>query len=87
MTLTARGIPGVGWEDPSRRRTGFVWLAACRTYGNLGCGRVKVDCWRVFREVESTGARFYDGSVVLVVARALGLERRGDMANIRRSLI
>ena len=64
----------------------MVWLAACSTHGNLGCGRVKVDCWCVFREVEATGAIVYDGSVVLVVARALGLERRGSTANIRRSI-
>ena len=63
-------------------------LAAYSSHGNLGCGWVKVDCWRVFREVESTGAIVYDGSVVLMVARVLDLERGGGgTANIRRSII
>ena len=53
--------------------TRLVWLAACSIHGELGCGWVKVDCWRVFREVETTGARVYDGCVVLVVARVLDL--------------
>ena len=30
-----------------------------------------------FQKLETTGARVYDGSVVLVVARVLGLERGG----------
>ena len=58
----------------------MVWLDACSNHGNLGCGWVKVDYWRVFREV------VYDGSVVLVVAQALGLDRRGATDNIRRSI-
>ena len=65
----------------------MVWLVACSTHGNLGCGWVKVYCRPVSREVESTGARVYDGSVVLVIVRALGLERGRATANIRRIII
>ena len=65
-----------------------MWLSACGAHGNLRGGRVKVYCWRVFREVESTGTGVYDGSVVLVFARALGLERGGGAtANIGRIII
>ena len=61
-----------------------MWLSACSSHGNLGCGRVKVDCWHVFRELESTATRVYDGSVVLVVVWDLDLERGGATSNIRR---
>ena len=66
--------------------TRLVWLSACSTNGNLEYGWVKVDSWRVFQEVETTGSRVYNFSVVLVVARYLGLERGGATANIRRSI-